>query len=70
VLQSEINQYFSTKAFKSFAVLNVIYGGARLGVINVESNRQSVFGTSMEKKEEVKSMIKPFCLLMGFLIKP
>jgi len=66
----KIAQYFQGKSFKSFAALNVIYGGENLGVVNVESNMKCVFGSSFEKKREIEALLKPFCLLLGFVIKP
>ncbi len=64
-----IKQYFSTKGFKSFASINIIHGGERLGVVNVESNQPFVFGKTEENKKEVEALVKPFCLLLGFVIK-
>ena len=68
----DIREYFHLKwtDFKSFACLNIVGQGNQLGIVHVESNMESVFGSSEEKKQQIMSLLQPFCLLLGFVIRP
>jgi len=66
---SAIEAYFRKKSsFKSFASLGIIYAGRWIGIVNVEANMTSIFGKTDQKKDEVASLLKPFCLLLGFVL--
>jgi len=62
--------YFEGKGFKSFVSLNIFQGGGkRLGVLNVDSNKPEVFGTSENQRDEIMLLLSPFCLLLGQILE-
>jgi len=69
-IREEIRNYFKgRKSFQSFACLNIVYGGRQVGLVNIESNQLAVFGNNQEHKDELESLLFPFCFLLGFLIE-
>jgi hypothetical protein len=69
-VRNQIDTYFKgRKSFQSFACLNILYGGRQVGLINIESNRPNIFGKKQEHKDELESLLFPFCFLLGFLIQ-
>lgn len=68
-IKDQIKAYFKARrTFKSFACLNIVYGGKQLGLVNIESSRNNIFGLNQTDKELFESLLFPFCLLIGFLI--
>ena len=62
--------YFEGKGFKSFVSLNIFQGGGRrLGVVNVDSSKPEVFGSSEDQREEIMLLLSPFCLLLGQILE-
>ncbi len=64
-----ISDYFRQKSLKSFLSMAIISHGAVCGVLNVDANQTGVFGRDKQAQEEIIKMLKPFCHLLGFLIK-
>jgi hypothetical protein len=65
----EIKEYFAQKSIRSFLSLTIIGHGAIRGVLNVDANQPGVFGREKQAQEEIRKMLKPFCHLLGFLIR-
>lgn len=69
-ITEEIKNYFLNKDFRSFASINIISStGKQVGIMNVESNKEKVFGQTNREKEDLAEMLQPFCALLGCLIK-
>lgn len=64
-----IRAYFAQKPIGSFLSMTIFSHGAACGVLNVEANQAGVFGRDKPAQEEIIKMLKPFCHLLGFLIK-
>ena len=69
--KNQIQTYFRTKAFRSFASLRVDSHDAteRLGVVNIESSNLRVLGRSHSEQDYIILLIAPFLNLLGFLHK-
>jgi len=68
-VKAEIKAYFASKRFQSFASMTIIHRGEKCGVVNIESNAEYVFGRREEEQKELAGLIKPFSLLLGFVVK-
>ncbi len=67
----DMKDYFRQSRFKSFASLPIIgKGGKKLGIVNIDSNQEFVFGKTEDEKNEIASLVYPFCLLLGLIIEP
>jgi len=67
--KAKIKDFLQRKSFRSFASISILHGSDRLGVVNIESNRGYVFGNSEQDKVNVDNSLRPFCYLLGFVIK-
>jgi len=62
--------YFKRKGFKSFASLVILgEGGNPLGIVNIECNQRFIFGKTEEEKNEVSTLLHPFCSLLALVVK-
>lgn len=68
-LRSEIKVYFKKMRFKSFASLNVTKSGNHVGIVNVDANVKCLFGKTEAEKDQVRHLLGPFCVLLGFLVE-
>ncbi len=67
--RDEIKQHFAGCVFKSFAAMTIIQSATVCGVLNIEANKPSAFGTNEMERNQIISLISPFCHLLGFLIR-
>lgn len=69
-IREEISVYFKKRrTFESFACVNIVYGGRQVGVLNIECSTKNIFGRGQKHKDELQSLLFPFCFLLGFLIE-
>jgi hypothetical protein len=66
---AQMQSYFKEKAFRSFVSIAIFGGGAKLGVVNVDSNKTRIFGPSGEQQDQIKTVLAPFCILLGQVLK-
>lgn len=68
----DMKSYFEhkRKQFKSFASLVIPgTGGEPLGIVNIESNQEFVFGCSEEEKNQAADLLYPFCGMLSLVLK-
>lgn len=65
-------KYFEKKSkkFKSFASLVIAgEGGNPVGIVNIESNHESIFGRTEDDKTQVSDLLYPFCSMLALVVK-
>lgn len=64
-VRQEIDEYFSSSQFLSFASLYVSRSGKPVGVVNIDTNKPFVFGETEESRREMTNLLSPLCLILG-----
>jgi alpha/beta hydrolase family protein len=69
-IKDELERYFATKDFRSFASLNLTWTGRQVGILNIESTTPYLFGRTDKERRDCAKIFYPLCLLLGSLIAP
>jgi len=71
-LESEIisaqKEYFQDKKFKCFLSVPIIMEGEPIGVLNMDADQKFAFGQSDDEKEQVVTLVLPFCGLLSAIV--
>jgi len=71
-VQAGIKAFLRKKAFQSFASVCIRCGRDdidQIGVVNIESSKKNVFGVTEEEHRKVDNLVRPFCYLLGLVIR-
>ncbi len=66
---ADVRKYFSAMDFKSVLSLPLIRGTSRVGVVNIESNREDLIGESRAALRRVEGFLRPYSMLLGILVE-
>jgi hypothetical protein len=67
-VRQDIKQYFASLNFQSVLSLPLLRGTERVGVINIESNREDLIGESTEVLQRIEGFLRPYSMLLGLLV--